>query len=463
MIRKFIGDKAFYKKIWVLILPIMLQNAVTHFVSMIDNIMIGSMGTEQMSAVAIVNQIIFVFNLTVFGVVGGIGIFTAQYFGKNDEKGVKETIRLMLATGAIVLIIAIIIFSLGGTWLINSYLHEGNEPMDLSLALKEGQKYLFIMLFGLLPFTLAQVYGSAQRIIEKPVPPMIAGIAAVFTNVTLNYILIFGNFGFPRLGVTGAAIATLISRYVEALIIIIWAHAEKDKFNPFRSLYKNFKISISGVKLMLPKAFPLIANETCWGLGIALQNSALSIRGLDVIAAVNMTSTITNLFNITIFSFGTAISIVVGGLLGAGKIEEAIDTNRKMTFLSASIATMLAIILTFVAPHFPKIYNTTENVMKLGTAFIICYAAYTPFNALMNSFYFAIRSGGKTVITFIFDSVYMLCITVPFTYFLAHFTNLTIIPVYALMLSIDIFKVAFGFYLISKKTWAQNIVSKSEL
>ena len=460
MLKKFIGTKAFYRKVMMLVIPIMLQNGITNLVSMVDNIMVGTIGTEQMSAVAIVNQLMFVFNLAIFGMVSGVGIFTAQYFGKGDTEGIRQTVRLKLVTSIIILILAILLFVFFGSFLINSYLHEGSEPMDLTLAFNEAEKYLTIMLIGLIPFVITQVYGSTFREVEKPIIPMVASIIAVVVNLIFNYFLIFGTFGFPRLGVAGAAIATVLSRFVECIITVSICHIKRNEFMFIKSLYRHFIIETSLIKRILPKALPLLANEFCWSLGIALLNNSYSVRGLDVVAATNITSTISNVFMVSIIAFGSAISIIVGGLLGAGKRDEALDTNRKLTFLSFVIAIGLMIALILASPLFPLIYNTSDAVRSLASSFMVCYAIYLPFNSLMNSFYFAIRSGGDTAVTLILDSGYMLLITVPFTFILARFTTVSIIPLYALSLAIEIFKVGIGLYLINKGAWAKNIVGE---
>lgn len=458
MLKKFIGTKGFYKKVMMLVVPIMLQNGITNLVSMVDNIMVGAIGTEQMSAVAIVNQLLFVFNLAIFGIVSGVGIFTAQYFGKGDTEGIRQTVRLKLVTATAILIISIIIFVFLGSFLIDSYLHEGTEPMDLELAFDQAKKYLSIMIIGLIPFAITQVYGSTFREVEKPIIPMVASIIAVVINLIFNYLLIFGKFGCPKLGVEGAAIATVISRFTECIITVSICHIKRNEFIFIKGLYRHFIVNSDIIKRVLPKALPLLANEFCWSLGIALLNNCYSIRGLDVVAATNITSTISNVFTVSIIAFGSAISIIVGGLLGAGKRDEAIDTNRKLTFLSFIISLGLMIVMIFASSLFPLIYNTSNTVRGLASTFMVCYAVYLPFNSLMNSFYFAIRSGGDTALTFILDSVYMIFVTVPFTFVLARFTNVSIIPLYALSLGIEIFKVAFGFYLINKGSWAKNIV-----
>lgn len=462
LLKKFIGDKEFYKKTFALTLPIMLQNGITNFVSMIDNIMVGTVGTEQMSAVAIVNQLLFVFNLAVFGIVGGIGIFTAQYFGKNDNEGIKKTVRLKYVCTFILLVIAIAVFLIFGSDLIKAYLHQGEQDLNLELAFEEAKKYLSIMIIGLIPFSVSQIYCGTLRETEQPVIPLISGLCAVCVNLFFNYLLILGNFGFPALGVSGAAIATVLSRFVEAAVICTFFHLNKKRCPFSVGMFKGFSIPVSVIKQILPKAIPLMANEAFWSLGIALLNYCYSLRGLDVVAATNICSTISNIFLVAVIGFGNSIAITVGGLLGANKTEEAKDTNSKLTFLSFSISIFLSVAMLLTSGLYPKIYNTTESVRQLAKAFITCYAVYLPLNALMNSFYFAIRSGGKTLITFLFDSVYMLVITVPFTYFIAKYSPFNVTTVYFSSLMIEVFKVIVGFILVKNGFWAKNLVASQE-
>lgn len=230
--RKFIGDKKFYMMVLGIAVPIMIQNGITNFVSLLDNIMIGRIGTEQMSGAAIVNQLIFVYNLCIFGAVSGAGIFTAQYFGQKDHEGVRQTFRYKLWISAVLTIGTVILFLTAGDQLINMYLHGEGTAQELAATLKYGKQYLLIMLAGLPPFMMVQIYASTLRECGETMTPMKAGVVAVCINLVFNYLLIYGKFGFPALGVRGAAIATVLSRYIEAVIVITWTHRHQEA-NPF--------------------------------------------------------------------------------------------------------------------------------------------------------------------------------------------------------------------------------------
>ncbi len=461
ILSKYIGDKAFYKKVMLLAVPIMIQNGITNLVNMVDNIMVGRIGTEAMSGVAIVNQIFFVFNLCIFGTVAGIGIFTAQYFGKNDDVGIRHTFRLKMITSAIIGVLSVILLFFAGDTLIETFLHEGSEDVDLVLAFAQAKDYLSVMIVGILPFLVTQSYSSTLRETEKPIIPMISGIIAVFVNLCLNYVLIFGKLGFPVWGVKGAAVATVISRFVECLIVVIFTHTTKKENRFIEGAYRSFKVPIGVVKLVLPKAIPLLVNETMWSFGMALLTRCYSLRGLAVVAASNICSTITNVFIVALIAFGDSIAIIVGGLLGAGEIEKAKDTNRKLTAFSLMVCLGLGVIMAATSSLYPMIYNTTDEARELAKLFIICYAVYLPLNSIINSCYFTLRSGGKTLITFLFDSVYMICVVVLFTYVLAKFTAVPTVVVYALSLAIEIPKAVLGLVLVKKGTWIQNLVGAS--
>ena len=293
---KLFGDKQFYKMVLLIAVPIMIQNGITNFVSLLDNIMVGQVGTEQMTGVAIVNQLIFVYNLCIFGGVSGAGIFTAQFFGQKDDEGVANTFRFKLWMAAILTGITIFILAVFGEPLIQMYLNGNQDGGDTVAALRYGKEYLWIMLAGLPAFMVVQVYASTLRECGSTITPMKAGITAVLVNLVFNYLLIYGKFGFPELGVKGAAVATVMSRYVEAFIVVCWTHAHKEQNTYIKGLYRTMKIPGYLVKRILIKGTPLLLNETMWAAGMALLLQCYSVRGMNVVAGMNISNTISNLW-----------------------------------------------------------------------------------------------------------------------------------------------------------------------
>lgn len=458
LLYKFIGDKAFYKMVLAIAVPIMVQNGITNFVGLLDNIMIGRIGTEPMSGVAIVNQLIFVYNLCLFGGVSGAGIFTAQYFGQQNHEGIRQTVRFKLWTVAAITLLTTALFLTAGTNLIELYLQGEGTVENASATLHYGQQYLLLMLLGLPPFMMVQVYSSTLRECGQTIVPMKAGIVAVFVNLILNYILIYGKFGAPALGVQGAAIATVVSRYTEAAIVLLHTHKHREQ-NPFiEGLYSTLKVPASLTKKIIRKGTPLLLNESLWAAGVAMLAQCYSVRGLNVIAAQNISSTINNVFNIVFIALGDSVAIIVGQLLGAGKMEEARDTDNKMIAFSVFCCICIAALMVFLAPLFPKLYNTGEDVRTLAMYFIIITALCMPQNAFLHASYFTLRSGGKTVITFLFDSVFIWCVNVTIAFTLSRFTSLHVIAVYTLVQAGDLIKCAIGFVLVKKGVWLQNIV-----
>ena len=457
--KKLIGDKKFYKMILMIAVPIMIQNGITNFVSLLDNIMVGRIGTEQMSGAAIVNQLIFVYNLCIFGGVSGAGIFTAQYFGQKDDEGVRNTFRYKLWMACILTVATIVLMLAGGETLINLYLHGEGSRENAAATLLYGKQYLVIMLAGLPPFMLVQVYASTLRECGETVLPMKAGITAVVINLVFNYVLIYGKFGFPVLGVQGAAIATVLSRYVEAVIVVGWTHTHKEK-NPYaEGLYQTLKVPAFLTKKILIKGTPLLLNETLWAAGMAMLTQCYSVRGLNVVAALNISNTINNVFNIVFIALGDSVAIVVGQLLGAGDMKKARDTDTKMIAFSVFCCTLVAAIMLLMAPLFPILYNTNQEARELGKYFIMATAIFMPQNAFLHATYFTLRSGGRTIVTFLFDSVFIWCVSVSIAFTLSRFTTLPVIAIYVMVQLGDIIKCVIGFILVKKGVWLQNIVT----
>lgn len=460
--KKYLGDRGFYRYVLGIVVPIMIQNGITNFVSLLDNIMIGRLGTLQMSSVSIANQFVFIFNLCVFGAVAGAGIFTAQFHGNNDQQGIRYTFRFKVAICVILVAVASTVFLLFGDKLINLYLlSAGNKPEENAASLNYGVRYLRVMILGLLPFALCNSYAGTLRETEQTRVPMTAGIVAVFLNLVLNYILIYGHFGAPKMGVEGAALATVISRYVELLIVALWVHTHSERNGYIKGVYSSLYIPGSLLKQIIIKGTPLLANEAMWSSGMALLTQCYSQRGLSVVAAMNINSTIYHLCSVMYMSMGNAVGIIMGRLLGAGRSrEEVVDTNRKLIALSVLSCLVCGGILILLSGVFPKIYNTTDEIRHMATILICINGCFMGIHAYTNAAYFTLRSGGKTIVTFLFDSCFIWVCNVPLAYFLSVKTSMPIVPMYALCSSMDILKVIVGAVMIKQGKWIQNLVKQ---
>lgn len=459
-LKKYIGDRDFYRRLLAILLPVLVQNVITNFVSLLDNIMVGQIGTESMSGVAIVNQLLFVFSLCIFGGMSGAGIFTAQFFGRGDKKGVADTVRVKLYIGAASCAVFGAILLLFGEPLIRLFLHEGEVGLDLEKTMTYGKQYLSVMLFQMVPFAFMQMYSSTLRECGETVVPMKAGITAIFVNLGLNYILIFGKLGFPALGVAGAALATVIARLVECAVVVIWARLHTDKHPYWKGLYRTMRVPLPLLKKIAAKGTPLLLNELLWSSGMTILNQCYSVRGLEVVSAVNISSTVSNLFFCAFFATGSTIAIMIGQLLGAGELERAVDEDRKLLAFAVALSTLFGAAMALLAPVIPRLYNTQEEVRNLATQFLTVVALIMPFHAFTNGSYFTLRSGGRTLITFLFDSAFIWTVNVPVAMILTYATDWKILSIFTVIQCIELIKVALGVFLLKQQGWVNNLVKE---
>ena len=458
--RAYIGDRAFYRRLFAVMVPILIQQLITSFVSLLDNVMVGQVGTEPMSGVAIVNQLLFVYNLCIFGGLAGAGIFTAQFYGKGDWKGLQDTVRTKLWFALLAVAACLTVFLLFGEKLISLFLHQGDEELDLEATLGFAKDYLAVMLIQTVPFALMQVYSSTLRETGETVLPMRAGIAAVLVNLVFNYILIFGKLGAPALGVVGAAIATVLSRFVELTIILVWTHRHRETVPFVEGLYRTMKVPGKLLRQILLLGSPLLLNELLWSGGMTVLNQCYSLRGLEVVSAFNISSTVGNLFFCAFIAMGNAISIMIGQLLGAGELERAVDEDRKLIAFSLALSVAIGLVMAVAAPLVPQVYNTTDTVKELAVKLLLVYAAMMPLFSYTNSCYFTLRSGGKTVITFVFDSLFVWVVSIPVAFVLSRYTGMNIVPMYLIVELLNVIKCVIGFILVRNRRWVVNLVGK---
>lgn len=458
---RYIGTKAFYLSVIALLVPMVIQQGITQFVNLLDNVMVGRLGTAPMSGVAIVNQIIFIFNLTVFGGMSGASIFGAQYYGKGDLEGLRNTLRFRLMFGAAAGVLGILALSCFGDSFFMLFLHpEASTPEEIASTLGYARSYMWIMLWGLLPFALSNCFASVLKDTGETLIPMVASVISIAVNLVLNYLLIFGSFGFPRMGVTGAALATVIARYIEAVYLIFESYRHKDRFPFMVGALKSMRVPWALVKRIAITGTPLMLNESLWSMGVSMIQACYATRGLAAVAASNINGTAFSLFSLLMMAMGNAVAILVGQQLGANDMEGAKDTVRKLISFGVAVNIVMGLLLILCAPLIPLIYNTEENVRHLATLMLMISGAFLPLSAFTNCAYFTIRSGGRTFITFLFDCVFTLAVCLPVALILSRFTELSLPWLFFFVQCVDNgLKPIIGGIMLKSGIWAKNVVN----
>lgn len=457
-----IGDKAFYRQVLIIALPIILQNLITNFVSMLDNVMVGQLSTAQISAVTIVNNnLLFILNVCMFGGSAGAGIFTTQFYGSENQEGIRHTVRFKMLVCLGLAVVGTAVCLLWSDPLIGLYLQGEGDPVLREETLAYGRQYLFIMLIGVLPFAVTNAYAGTLRECGHPTVPMVAGIIAMCVNLVGNYILIFGHFGAPQMGVAGAAIATVASRYVEAVIVVVWTHLNPGK-NPYvKGLYRSLRIPADLLRSIVVKGMPLLINEAAYTVGMAFLNQCYSRCGLDVVPALSISTTIYNLMAVVFRSLGNTVGIIMGRMMGAGNSKEHVyNENKKLLALCVATGVLFGGATTALSGAFPLLFNTTDSVRQLAAGLIIISAVAMPLQAYIFPVYFTLRAGGKTMITFLFDSGAIWVLMIPIAFVCSRYTAMNILLIYALCNAMDLVKCFIGYYFLRKRDWIQNLAIK---
>lgn len=456
---KYIGSKEFYRGTLTIALPIMIQNGISNFVNLLDNLMIGRVGTNALSGVAIANQLVFIYYLVIFGATAGVGIFTAQYYGMKNNEGIRHTFRFKLIINTVMTFLCILLFFSFARPLISLFLQGEGSPADAVETLHIGESYMKIILIGLLPNAWTQAYAGTLRETGETKVPMIASMAAVFINLIGNFLLIYGYLGLPCLGADGAAIATGISRFIEFLILAVYTGTHKAAHPFIIGAFKTLKVPVNLVVKFTLKSLPLMVNETMWSVGTTVMNQCYSYRSLDSVAAVNIQSTIWNLLGVAFLAMGDAVGILVGQTLGSGNLHKAKDQARKLRVFTTFCGLVFGIMMLIVSPFFPMLYNTSTDIKQLAAQLIFVNGLLMPFYAFTHASYFIIRAGGRTGITMLFDCCFVWLISVPTAYVISRFTDISFINMFIIVQSLEIIKCVIGGILVSTGIWAKNIVS----
>ncbi|MCQ2586910.1 MAG: MATE family efflux transporter [Treponema sp.] len=447
-------SKSFIKNLFLIAFPIILQDFLSSFVNMLDTIMVGQLGAVDIAAVGLGNQLFFIMSLGVFGIASGGQIFIAQYWGKKDIDKIHKTTGMMLQ------------LSLGFT-LLFAFVSMAFPEFCLSIysndeeVIKRGAEYLRVVAPSYIFFGLNVSFAVSARNTEHLKLPAVATITSVFLNALLNYLFIFGvNIGGVQIikayGIIGAAVATVISRIVEAVIVVGGSYLRKyvtaARIKDYIVKDKAFLAHYAKISL------PVLANELLWGCGISMQSSIFAHSGTLVIASFNIMNSISNLVYPICLGCGNATAIIIGKTIGEGKTEEAKTLAKKQCGFIAAMAFCLGFVIMPLSKLMPFVFNVEEEVLAMATVFIIMRGLIFSFDAFnMTSVVGVFRSGGDTVFALFMDVGFMWLLSLPLGWLAVLVWKLPFWGVYLCILTEPVCKAIVGIIRLRSNKWLRKL------
>lgn len=452
-LNKFIPSKAFALTILSVAIPLMLQQLITTSVNLIDNLMVGQLGDYAIGAVSSVNRFYIISTFSTNGVLAACAIYIAQYFGAENEEKMKETFRFSIWIAILFGFVFMGIGYLGASSIMHYF-----TPYEEVISL--GTQYLKIICFGFIPLAISSAIATSMRSIGKTKTPMYISAVAVILNTLLNYCLIFGHFGFPTLGVIGAAIATLLARIVEVVIYIVVTIRRK---YPFTSALKYcLHIPTSLVKRIMIKAAPLAFNEVLWSFGTATLFKFYSTRGVEVMSGYSISTTISDIFFILAAGMAAATTILISQPLGANRLEEARDNAYKIMGFTFCLSILFGCIMMVAANVVPNFYQVSELAKQSATAYLQVMSVLFWIYLLNAQCYFILRAGGDTKSTLMMDAGYMWTVNMPIVFAFTYYSNVSFIVLYMIGQTTDVIKLVIAYRFVKKEKWVVNLAHHHE-
>lgn len=449
--RTMIQDRIFLSKTVKIAVPAALQGVFNTVVNLVDNLMIGSLGTAAIAAVGLANKVFFVFSLLVFGIASGAGILAAQYWGKGDGRSVRKTLGLSLILAVAASLLFAVPARLNPRLLMRIF-----TTSEESIRL--GAAYLAVAALAY-PFTaVTSTYVSVLRAVNRVREPVIISGMAIVVNVILNYILIYGKFHMPAMGVTGAAAATLISRAVETAAIIIAVYRKK---TPLACRFKELTGYPKALAAQFSEtALPVIANEFMWGTGVTIYSAAYGRMGDGAVAAITIATTIQDIVVVLFQGISAAAAVILGNELGAGKMKRAQRYAKNFFILQFLLTLVTAFFCAAIRWKIIGLYQPgiSEEVAMDVSRCLLLFSFLLPFRTFNYvNIVGVLRSGGDTRMCLVIDTAGVWLIGVPLAFLGGLVWKLPIYVVYALVMTEEIFKTVFGYMRYRQKRWLKNL------
>lgn len=453
--KSIIGDKKFLKTLWILALPIAIQNFIMSSLNLVDNLMIGSLGESAIAAVGLANQYFFIFMLCLSGVNAGASVFMSQYWGKKEEKKIKSVLGLDLTIG----FVTSIIFALGAFLFPTAIMKIFSADLEVITL---GTSYLKVVAISYLVTNITMAYSSVLRSSEQPAIPMYASLIGVLVNAFLNWVFIFGNLGVKPMGVVGAALATTIARFIEMFFILFMIYLRKNK------MAANFKemmsFDLEFTKVYFKTSWSVIVNEIVWSLGMTAYSIAYARIGTNAVASMQIATTIGNMFMVVFIGIAIAASIMIGNQIGAGEEKLAESYANKIGTISPFVGLLFGVLLWILAPVLVKPFNIEAKTVLSTITVLKIMAVFCPirvYNLVMIVGIF--RGGGDTTYSMLVQAGTIWLYSVPVSFIAAMIFKLPITTVYFLICTEEFIKIFFEIKRLKSGKWIRNVIDNSEI
>lgn len=452
-IKSVFGGRQFIRQLLSIAVPMMLQQLITSVVNLLDNLMVGQLGNYAISGVATVNRFFMIGSFAMMGISSASSIFIAQFYGSENEKAMKQSFRYSIVASLIAFM----------PFLIAAYLIPGQiigffspDPQLHEAAMQ----YIFVAALTFIPQAISVAAMNAMRAVGETRLPLTISIVSVLTNALFNYLLIFGHFGFPALGILGAALGTLIARLVELVLVLIVMKRSNFAFGS--RVIDLFKIPKRLIATITKKSFPLMVNEIGFSLGLALLYKFYGTRGADVQTAISMAGTTADLFFVLFGGMAAATTVFVSQPLGQNNIEKAKTNAYRILRFAIVLAVVFGVNMFALSWVTPNLYAVSDEIRSTAANFIRIQAFFLWIYMINTECYFILRAGGDMRRTLMLDSGFMILINLPIVAAFAYLTDIPAVFLYMIGQTTDIIKIILSVTLVKKGTWLQNLAAHYE-
>ena len=448
------NDRRFYRSLFILAIPIMLQNLINSLVNMLDTIMIGRLGTVEIAAVGLGNQVFFLLNLTLFGICSGGAIFTAQFWGKGDIQGIRKNMGFCITLNLTVAAVFALASALIPGKII--WLYSRDEAV-----IRAGADYLRILSPSFIPFAISMAFTLTLRSVEKVRLAIIVTVIALSLNGILNYLFIFGSGPVPAMGVKGAALATVVSRLVETSILVTVTYIRR--YVPAGSLRELFGYNSFYARQFFRITLPVIINEVLWSLGITMQNVIFARTDTNAIAAFSITAQASQLTWVLFIGLANGVAVLIGKKIGERDEKTARDYASRIVRFAPILAVGSALILYPISLFLPFAFKVTPQTIHTASQMFLILGCSYPFRAFNISMIVGVcRAGGDTVFCMVYDIIVLWLVALPLAAFSAFVLKAPVLIIYICIAFDEPLKVILGLYRFRSGKWLHNVVDKFE-